>query len=490
MRWNQPLLVAALVAAAACTDAPTAVVPRSEPGASPPSLVMNPTTSRVVGYFPTWTGSPSTIQYGKLTHINYAFVLPTTTGGLTGVAMSGDARLADLVQRAHAANVKVLISIGGWNNGDDSGFVGMAASPSARNTFVSNVITFINNYGLDGVDIDWEYPDPNTTEATNYAALMSQLSTEMHSRGKLLTAAVVAKDWYGAGILSEVFGYVDFLVLMAYDRQTQPHSTYAFADSSITYWANRGLPQSKTVLGVPFYGSNTSGAQKSYRAIVRADPNAPYTDVSGGYYYNGLATMKQKTSLSLQRATGVGIWELTQDTSATSISLLNAIQEVMNGSTPPPPSSTAQVVYSDALATGWANWSWDATTNFAVSSPVQSGTRSIGVTITAAWGALYLHHAGMSPGGLSRLEFYIHGGTAGGQQLRVYVEDTSGATRPQVPVNTYVSGGSVAAGAWRKVSIPLSALGVTSYAITEVAVIDDAGGAQPTFYVDQMEFVP
>ncbi|HEX6368746.1 MAG TPA: glycosyl hydrolase family 18 protein [Longimicrobium sp.] len=486
MRWSQPLVAAALCCAAlaACSDAPTAAETRTErPEGVAPPLVMNATTSRVVGYFPTWTGSIDSIQYSKLTHINYAFVLPTTSGGLTGVPMSNDARLLGLVQRAHNAGVKVLISIGGWNNGDDSGFVGMAASSTARNTFVNNVVTFVTNYGLDGVDIDWEYPDPNTAEATNYATLMSQLSTAMHSRGKLLTAAVVAKDWYGAGIQSSVFGYVDYLVLMAYDRSPAPHSPYSYADSSITYWANRGLPQSKTVLGVPFYGSNSSGTQKSYRAIVAADANAPNTDYSGGFYYNGIATMKQKTSLSLSRATGVAIWELTQDTNGAT-SLLNAIQEVM-ASAPQP-----QVVYADALASGWANWSWSATTNFAATSPVQSGTKSIGVTITAAWGALYLHHAGMSPSGLSRLEFWIHGGTAGGQQLVVYVEDAGSASLPQLPLSSYVTGGSVAAGTWRKVSIPLSSLGVTTHAITEVAVMDDTGGAQPVFYVDGMEFVP
>jgi len=488
MRWNQPLLAASLLAvAAACTDSPTSAGPRSElPREAAPSRVMNPTTSRVVGYFPTWTGSTSTIQYSKLTHINYAFVLPTSSGGLTGVPMSGDARLADLVQRAHAANVKVLISIGGWNGGNDAAFGQMAASSTARTTFVNNVVTFVTNYGLDGADIDWEYPDPGTVDTTNYAVLMSQLSTALHGQGKLLTAAVVAKDWYGGGIKSEVFGYVDFLVLMAYDRQTQPHSTYAYADSSITYWQNRGLPQSKTVLGVPFYGSNTSGSQLSYASIVAADPTAPSKDYSNGWYYNGIATIKQKTSLSLQRGTGVAIWELTQDTQG-STSLLNAISEVMAAA---PATPQPQPIYTDALAGGWANWSWDATTNLAATSPVQSGTRSIGVTITAAWGALYLHHAGMSPAGLSRLEFYIHGGTAGGQQLVVYVEDASGATHPQLPLSSYVAGGSVAAGAWRKVSIPLSSLGVTTYALTEIAVMDDTGGAQPTFYVDQVELVP
>lgn len=485
MRWSQPLVVAALCCAAlaACSDAPTAAEARTErpEGAAPP-LVMNASTSRVVGYFPTWTGDINAVPYTKLTHIHYAFVLPTTSGGLTGVPMSGDTRLQGLVQRAHNAGVKVLISIGGWNNGDDSGFVGMAASSTTRNTFVNNVVTFISNYGLDGVDIDWEYPDPGTSEATNYATLMSQLGTAMRNAGKLLTAAVVAKGWYGPGIPSSVFNEVDYLVLMAYDRSPQPHSPYSYADSSIAYWAGRGLPKARTVLGVPFYGSNSSGTQKSYRAIVRADPNAPNADYSNGYYYNGIATMKQKTTLGLQQASGVGIWELTQDTVGAA-SLLDAIHDVMNAVPAP------KVLYADALGTGWANWSWSATINFAATSPVQSGTKSTAVTYTSAWGGLYLHHAGVSPAGLSRLEFYVHGGTSGGQQMAVYLGDTGGWL-PSIQADPYIAGGAVVAGAWRKVSIPLSALGVTANSITDVVIQEDAGGAQPTLYIDQIELVP
>jgi len=483
MRWNGSFLAAALLAAlAACSDAPTSALPDGAPppAAAGPRATMNPTTSRVVGYFPTWAGAVDSVPYSKLTHIHYAFVDPTAAGGLTGVAMSGDARLDSLVQRAHAAGVKVLIAVGGWSGGNDTPFVQMAASSTARAAFVARLDTFVTNYGLDGVDIDWEYPDPNTSEATNYATLMSELSTAMHGRGKLLTAAVVAKGWYGPGIPSQVFGYVDYMVLMAYDGGT-PHSPYSYAVASLDYWSGRGLPQSKTVLGVPFYGRDANG-EKPYREIVAADSDAPYADASGGYNYNGIATMKQKTVLALQRGTGVAIWELTQDTRG-STSLLGAIVDVMNTAQSP-------AVYGDALASGWEDWSWDATVGFAATSPVQSGTRSIAVTPTAAWGALYLHHDAFSPAGLARLEFYIHGGTSGGQDLVVYVEDASGASHPQVAVGSYTAGGSVAAGTWRKVSIPLSALGVTYHAITEVAIMEDSGGAQPTFYVDGLQFVP
>nr|WP_242588415.1 RICIN domain-containing protein [Corallococcus macrosporus] len=282
-------------------------------------------STRVVGYLPTWAGDVNTLQYSKLSHINYAFALPTASGGLTGVS-SSDARLRSLVTLAHAQGVKVLIAVGGWNDGNDSGFEQMAANATARTAFVNNVVNFVNAAGLDGVDIDWEYPDPGTS-GSNYALLMNQLGTAMHSRGKLLTAAVVANGYTGGGVPASVFNDVDFLNIMAYDGG-QPHSTYDLAVQSLNYWKGRGLPASKAVLGVPFYGRSPS-SYVGYSELVARDPQAPYKDNVGDVYYNGIATIQAKTQLGKQNG-GVMIWELSQDTSG-STSLLNAIYSVAQG---------------------------------------------------------------------------------------------------------------------------------------------------------------
>ena len=482
MWYNKPFFAVALVATlAACADDLTGPAARLDGPEPQPRLAMNATSARVVGYLPNWYPSLSldSVRYNKMTHVIYAFVDVHSNGSLTGIAMSGDARLTAMVQKAHAAGTKALISVGGGGANHDTTYAPMAHNATARSAFVSNMVTFVNNYGLDGVDIDWEFPD-DATNTADYAALMSDLDAAMHSRGKLLTAAVAANIWFGKYIPSSVFNNVDFLVLMAYDGATDTPA-YSHAVSSLDYWSGRGLPQSKTVLGVQFYGNNSAGNQKAYRHIVRDDASAPTKDLSYGWYYNGVATMKQKASLSLQRASGIGIWEVTQDTSAVGISLLGAIHEAMN---------TSKVVYDDARTAGWDNWSWGSIVNFASTSPVFMGTKSIAVTDTAAWGALYMHHAsGVSPSGNAKLEFYLHGGTAGGQNLVVQLRDT-GAWRALVPVNSYIAGGSVAAGTWRKVSIPLSVLGITTLAITDLVIQDNSGGAQPVFYVDQVQFVP
>ncbi|HEY9045683.1 MAG TPA: glycosyl hydrolase family 18 protein [Ohtaekwangia sp.] len=285
---------------------------------------------KVVGYFPSWAGSVSGIQFSKLTHVNYAFVLPTATGGLQGV---DGARLQSLVSAGHANGVKVLIAVGGWNDGNDSGFESLAANATYRTNFVNNLVNFVNQYGLDGVDIDWEYPDAGAS-SNNYSLLMQQLSTALHNQGKLLTAAVVAVG--GSSIQSNVFGYVDFLNLMAYDGGGSNHSTYDYAVQSINYWKGRGLSASKAILGVPFYGRSAS-EYVAYNTLLNrgASPNA---DSFQGVGYNGIPTIQSKTNLAFDQGGGIMIWELSQDVNNGN-SLLSAIDQVVDqrsgGGNPP-----------------------------------------------------------------------------------------------------------------------------------------------------------
>ncbi|OON66038.1 carbohydrate-binding protein [Hymenobacter sp. CRA2] len=274
---------------------------------------------RVIGYVPSWAGTVSSVQYNKLTHVNYAFLLPTNTGGLQPI--ENPAKLQSLVSTAHANGVKVLISVGGWNNGDDSAFEQLAANATYRTNFVNNIVSFLNQYGLDGADIDWEYPDAGAS-ANNYAALMQQLSTAMHTRGKLLTAAVVGTG--GDSILGSVFGYVDFLNLMAYDANNFDHSTYSYATQSINYWKGRGLPAAKLSLGVPFYGRPS---WESFAQLIARGAD-PYADVFSGVGYNGINTIKSKTNLAFDQGSGIMIWELSQDATGT-YSLLTAINQVV-----------------------------------------------------------------------------------------------------------------------------------------------------------------
>jgi GH18 family chitinase len=285
---------------------------------------------RVVGYLPSWARSTAPIPYAALTHLNWAFVLPTPQGGLT--ELRGADRLARVVADAHAHGVKVCLSIGGWHGGDDSAFEQMAPDPQARAAFVEAVAAIVAAHGLDGADIDWEYPDAGPSAAA-FVALMNALSARLRPMGKLLTAAVVAQGDHGAGVLPEVFAVTDFINIMAYDADESGrshHSPYEYALSSLRYWTDRGLPRDKRVLGVPFYGRKPGTA---YRELVARDPQAADKDEVGTVRYNGRPTMRKKTELALAEASGIMIWEITEDTSDET-SLLRTIAETVRTARP------------------------------------------------------------------------------------------------------------------------------------------------------------
>jgi chitinase len=328
-RWGSAALAVATVA----TGLAFAGAGSSVAAAAPSAAAALPAGFRSVGYMPSWSGSVNSVQYSKLTHINYAFVLPNSNGTLQGVPDGG--KLSSLVSLSHSNGVKVSLSIGGWNDGNDSAFEALAGNSGARTTFVNSVMSVINQYNLDGADIDWEYPDPGTS-GNNYTALMQQLSNTLHGQGKLLTAAVVSEGGTANGVQPAVFGYVDWLNIMAYDGGS-PHANYDWSIASANFWKGRGLPASKTVLGVPFY---SRPGYLTYSQLVALDPanaNRDCTTANGAQQcYNGIPTIKRKTTWAKANAGGIMNWELSQDTSG-STSLVSAIYDAATGGTTPPP---------------------------------------------------------------------------------------------------------------------------------------------------------
>ena len=100
MRNSRSFFAVAIFATlAACADAPTAPSGPDITPAGQPLPAMNAASSRVVGYLPNWTDrSLASFPYNKLTHVIYAFVDVTPTGGLTGIAMDNDAKLDSVVR--------------------------------------------------------------------------------------------------------------------------------------------------------------------------------------------------------------------------------------------------------------------------------------------------------------------------------------------------------------------------------------------------------
>ncbi|MBO9664182.1 hypothetical protein [Dokdonella sp.] len=147
------------------------------------------------------------------------------------------------------------------------------------------------------------------------------------------------------------------------------------------------------------------------------------------------------------------------------------------------------VVYDDALRNAFQDYSYGGGSNFANAAPVHSGTRSISLA-GSNYNALSFFHDGGAFGfaQYAGLHFWIHGGSAGGQQLQLFLQNSGAGTSADVPLNGYIAGGAPAANAWREVSVPLASIPALA-ALGQFDRIDiqsESAGTQPTVYVDDV----
>ena len=109
----------------------------------------------VVAYVTSWSHVIPDPKY--MTHINYAFGHVDET--LYGVGIANEGRLRQMVElKKQKPDLNVLLSIGGWGSGR---FSEMAANEKYRKAFAKDCRRVVKEYGLDGIDIDWEYPTSN-----------------------------------------------------------------------------------------------------------------------------------------------------------------------------------------------------------------------------------------------------------------------------------------------------------------------------------------
>ncbi len=264
----------------------------------------------------------SLIPYDQLTHINYSFLIPNSDG--TFKTLNNSWKLEEIVTAAHEKNVRVSIAVGGW--GWDNEFEAMAAVPEARSAFVQNLVAVVDQYHLDGVDIDWEYPDQGQS-AQNFLALMKELRRTLPEK-EISTAVISFGDDTGLGIPSEVFELVDYVNVMTYDGDI--HGSLVEFEKGLEYWSGRGVPKEKINIGVPFY---TRPSEISFAKLVQFDPAAAQVDSfeynGSPEKYNGIPAVQAKTKLAMQNAGGIMFWALDHDAQG-EYSLVNAIFEVVH----------------------------------------------------------------------------------------------------------------------------------------------------------------
>lgn len=288
---------------------------------------------RVIGYLPVGgdlVDQASAWYLTKLTHLNIAFVNPDSTG-----AFAPHPDIKTVADLAHAKGVAVLISIGGGNAPE---YLKTMINGANQTRLINALLNITALYGLDGIDVDLEGSFINA----DYESFVTNLAAALKSKNKLITAAIATV--YATSYTNKALTQFDFVNIMSYDRtgpwnpaNPGPHAPMSMAVDDLNYWGTtRGLPKTKLTLGLPFYGYGfgvNAPQSISYQDIVTNYPrdwNVDQLTVQGGgiIYYNGAATIKLKTTLALQKAGGVMIWQLLQDASG-SLSLLSGIDSVV-----------------------------------------------------------------------------------------------------------------------------------------------------------------
>lgn len=232
------------------------------------------------GYYSTWNFNGYTEKQLKLDVINasFAYVYSDLTLDMRNISnyLSG-------LMSARQKGVRVVLSIQGY--GDASANFSTAARTEAnRKQFAANVLEAIETYHFDGVDIDWEYPGyfyNNTNKAAEaevYTLLMKEIYETVKAKNSdyLVTAALPGgAEGHNRYNLKDVSKYVDFIHLMTYDLEASSKvyhhtavytnlgkstATYASLDGSVELYTLKGVPASKLVAGVAFYGKYTTPA--------------------------------------------------------------------------------------------------------------------------------------------------------------------------------------------------------------------------------------
>ncbi|KAN0062010.1 Chitinase 4 [Thecaphora frezii] len=267
---------------------------------------------KVVGaYFVNWgiyarSYKPQQVPCENLTHIFYAFadVRPETGEVFLTDAWSdeqihyeGDSWNDEgnnlygnfkqfLLLKKQYRHLKLLLSIGGWTFAPH--FAPMAKDAAKRAKFVSSAIEILENSGLDGIDIDWEYP-ADDDEAQNFVSLLKEVREGLaaHQAKKceknpyLLTiAAPCGEAHYKVLRIAEMDAYLDFWNLMAYDfagswDSVAGHQAKLFGEppsvkAAVDYYVAQKAPAHKLVMGMPLYGrcfQNTDGPGSPYEGV-------------------------------------------------------------------------------------------------------------------------------------------------------------------------------------------------------------------------------
>ena len=233
---------------------------------------MSNNTKVVIAYASIWNRLEiKDIPHSQLTHINFSFLNIDSDGHLIFGDEGCDECCAKgylnnlMLLKSQQTHLKIHLSIGGasW----EKNFMPVSSNTVKRATLVSELKTLLEEYGLNGVDLDWEFVQQD--QGQFFEVLAKDLRSSFGNKYELTTAVPSCPSllqYYNLRTASQYFNWIN---LMTYDASVGAgYSTHhaplykhpddpiedCSGDTAVKYLNNLNISNNKLVLGIPLYG--------------------------------------------------------------------------------------------------------------------------------------------------------------------------------------------------------------------------------------------
>ncbi|MEQ6118017.1 LamG-like jellyroll fold domain-containing protein [Reichenbachiella sp. MALMAid0571] len=225
--------------------------------------------------------------------------------------------LLSVKEKIDGSHIKIMVAFAGGSGSGYSDYMqDLALDPVAHHNFAVNVREYCEQYGLDGIDINWEHPDgPN--DWLRYKLLLQEIQLEFEDTGLITNVTLEPgdnNDENNSNILENIVPYTDYLSIMSFlgeaymNPETNRKVPYTRFQEVLGWWDD--IPRQKLLPGLGFYASSvkntTNPGSISYNDIASLtySPNQLFETDGEKYYYDNIDTIALKTRYTLNQGMG------------------------------------------------------------------------------------------------------------------------------------------------------------------------------------------
>ena len=297
---------------------------------------------KVIGYMPAWkTSKMDKIRYDVLTHVIYSFAFPDEES--LEIMIPNLEKANKIVRDSHKNGVKVLLSIGGWNDFGNSNkdiMMSVISEDKKLERFVENIAVAVEDLEFDGADINWGNLAEDVNNEERIKMFTQKLSEKLKSIDKTLTLSVfgniVGNDdvvsFEVASSSSDTVKNVDWVNVICYELREGVRPSNTNLKITTEFSEAVKLPKEKTVMGVPFFINMSIMAYQDELRKNRAEETITRDILTCGreMYCISDEEFMSKVEWAKQNTIGMNVWEVTQDFNDIESSLFSKVKSVLN----------------------------------------------------------------------------------------------------------------------------------------------------------------